>query len=32
MKKIYIFFWWLWNFPEIVWLKIKTKLKNGTRN
>ena len=27
MKKIYIFFWWLWNFPEIVWLKIKTKLK-----
>lgn len=27
MKKIYIFFWWLWNYPEIVWLKIKTKLK-----
>ena len=31
MKKIYIFFWWLWNFPEIVWLKIKTKLKNGQK-
>ena len=27
MKKIHIFFWWLWNFPEIVLLKIKTKLK-----
>ncbi len=27
MKKIYIFFWWLWNFPEIVWMKIKSKFK-----
>ena len=23
MKKIYWFFWWLYNCPEIVWLKIK---------
>ena len=27
MKKIYIFVWWLWNYPGVVWLKIKTKLK-----
>ncbi len=27
MKKIYIFFWWLWNYPEIVWMKIKSKFK-----
>ena len=27
MKKIYIFFWWLWNYPEIVWMKFKSKFK-----
>ncbi len=27
MKKFYIFFWWLWNYPEIVWMKIKSKFK-----
>lgn len=27
MKKIYWFFWWLWNYPEIVWMKIKSKFK-----
>ena len=29
MKKIYIFFWWVWNFPEIVWLKFKSKFKRN---
>ena len=28
MKKIYWFFWWLYNCPEIVWLKIKSYFKN----
>ena len=28
MKKIYWFFWWLWNYPEIVWMKIKSKFEN----
>ena len=27
MKKIYIFFWWLWNYPEIVWMKFKSYFK-----
>jgi len=27
MKKVYIFFWWLRNYPEIVWMKIKSKFK-----
>ena len=27
MKKFYIFFWWLWNHPEIVWMKIKSYFK-----
>jgi hypothetical protein len=27
MKKIYWFFWWLWNYPEIVWMKIKSKFE-----
>ena len=27
MKKIYWFFWWLWNYPEIVWMKIKAKFE-----
>ena len=32
MRKFYIFFWWLWNYPEIVWMKFKSKFKrNGTR-
>ncbi len=31
MKKIYIFFWWLWNYPEIVWMKIKSKFKPKQR-
>ena len=29
MKKIYIFFWWVWNFPEIVWMKFKSKFKRN---
>jgi hypothetical protein len=28
MKKIYWFFWWVWNYPEIVWMKIKSKFEN----
>jgi hypothetical protein len=30
MKKIRIFIWWVWNYPEIVWLKFKSlfKIKN----
>ena len=31
MKKIYIFFWWLRNYPEIVWMKIKPKFKSKQR-
>lgn len=27
MKKMHVFFWWLWNHPEIVWMKIKSYLK-----
>ncbi len=27
MRKIYIFFWWLWNYPEIVWMKFKSYFK-----
>jgi len=27
MKKIYIFFWWLWNYPEIGGMKIKSKFE-----
>jgi len=27
LGKIYIFFWWLRNYPEIVWMKIKSKFK-----
>jgi hypothetical protein len=27
MKKIYIFFWWLRNHPEIVWMKAKSMFK-----
>jgi hypothetical protein len=30
MKKIYWFFWWLWNYPEIVWMKIKSKFEKIT--
>ena len=29
MKKIYWFFWWVWNYPEIVWMKIKSKFKSN---
>ena len=31
MKKIYVFFWWLWNCPEIVWMKFKSKFKTKWR-
>jgi hypothetical protein len=27
MRKIYIFFWWLWNYPGIVWMKFKSYFK-----
>jgi hypothetical protein len=25
MRRIYMFFWWLWNYPEIMWIKIKQR-------
>ncbi len=25
--KIYWFFWWVWNYSEIVWLKFKSYFK-----
>ncbi len=31
MKKVYIFFWWLRNHPEIVWMKIKSIFKTKQR-
>lgn len=31
MKKIYIFFWWVWNFPEIVWMKFKSKFNSNVK-
>ncbi len=31
MRKIYIFFWWLWNYPEIVWMKFKSMFKRKWR-
>lgn len=27
MNKFYIFFWWLWNYPGIVWTKFKSYFK-----
>ena len=27
MRKFYIFFWWVWNYPEIVWMKFKSYFK-----
>jgi len=27
MKKVYWFFWWVLNYPNIVWMKIKSYFK-----
>ena len=32
MKKIYWFFWWLWNYPEIVWMKLKFNIRKWKKH